>query len=58
MKKKLLNHFGIEKMGLFKRIQSHIKNFFNPERKDILFQGKVIRIERAPEPSDILWQNC
>ena len=30
MKKKLLHHFGVEKIGLVKQIQSKIKNFFNP----------------------------
>ena len=58
MKQKLLNHFGIEKMGIIKQIQNRIKKIFKPEHKDVMFKGKVIKIERAPEPSDILWQNC
>ena len=58
MKKRLLQHFGIEKVSLIKQIQTKIKKFFNPESKDIIFKGNVIKIERAPEPSDILWINC
>lgn len=58
MKKKLLHHFGIEKVGLIKQIQTKVKKFFKPESKDIIFKGNVIKIERAPEPSDILYTNC
>ena len=58
MKKRLLQHFGIEKMSILKQVQTKIKKIFNPESKDIIFKGNVIKIERAPEPSDILWTNC
>lgn len=57
-KQQLLEYFGIEKVGIVKQIQSKIKNLFNPESKNIVFKGNVIKIERAPEPSDVLWQNC
>lgn len=26
--------------------------------KNLLFKGRKLRIQRAPEPTDILWQNC
>jgi len=29
----------------------------NPD-KETSFQGNILTIERAPEPSDILWENC
>ena len=44
MKKKLLMHYGIEKVGLFKQLQTKIKKIFKPESKDIIFKGNVIKI--------------
>ena len=35
-----------------------IKKFFGFGGKDLIFKGRVLDIVRAPEPSDILWQNC
>ena len=51
----MLRHFGKEKIGLIKEIQERAKKMFFPESKAIVFHGKVLRMERAPEPSDILW---
>lgn len=58
MMKLLLKHFGIEKVGVIKRLQALIKKLFDSSSRNILFKGKVLRIERAPEPSDIMWKNC
>lgn len=49
---------GVERMGLQKKIQMIIKDYFSSDQNKTLFQGKIIKIERAPEPSDIIWTNC
>jgi hypothetical protein len=35
-----------------------IKDLFTPNDQSVLFKKQVLKIERAPEPSDILWTNC
>ena len=57
-RKQLLKHFGNSRIGVFMRIQMRIKKFFSKGGKDLIFKGSVLRIERAPEPSDIIWTNC
>jgi hypothetical protein len=39
-------------------IQDFFKHCINPNEPGIYFKGKLIEIEEAPEPSDILWTNC
>lgn len=53
-----MKYFGAEKMGILKQLQLRIKDCFTPNDQSVLFKKKVLRIERAPEPSDILWTNC
>lgn len=42
---------------MFHKIFLTIKNLFTP-KKQVLFKDKILKIERAPEPSDIIWENC
>lgn len=55
--KQIIKYFGAEKVDMFHKILLTIKNLFNP-KKQVLFKGKIFKIERAPEPSDIIWENC
>jgi hypothetical protein len=48
MKQIILQYFGIEKVGIIKRIQAVIKKCFGTFHRSILFKGKVLTIERAP----------
>lgn len=57
-RKLILKHFGKQKVGIVKKIQMRIKKMFGFGGKDLIFKGKVLSIERAPKPSDILWTNC
>ena len=57
-RKELLRHYGNSKIGVITKLQMRIKKLFMEGGKDLIFKGKVLRIERAPEPSDLLWTNC
>ena len=56
--RELLRHFGKKKIGLVKKIQMRIKKLFGFGGRDLVFKGNILDLERAPEPSDILWKNC
>ncbi len=44
-------------MGVLKKLQEKIKGWFK-SKDNIMFRGQILTIERAPEPSDILYLNC
>lgn len=58
MRHQLLENFGIEKVSLLKQLQEKFKDIFRGGERGIIFKGNFIEIERAPEPSDLLWENC
>ena len=53
-----LRHFGNEKIGILKEVQEKIKSYFKKPSKTVMFRGKVLKITRAPEPSDLIYKNC
>lgn len=66
VKKKNCNKLTIEKdkileiseISFFFRIYNKFKKWIGLKFKGIIFKGNVIQIERAPEPTDINWENC
>lgn len=58
MRDQFLNHYGQQKLTFLNEIVEKMKLFFWPNKKTVLFQGNKPKIQRAPEPSDILWINC
>lgn len=43
-------------LGLWKRMHIKFQQWFHSE-SPYLFQNRLIKVKRAPEPNDILWQN-
>jgi len=56
--KAVIERYGKDKIGFLKRIQYKLLKCCFPKAKNIVFHGKVLVIERAPEPSDLIWLNC
>ena len=54
----MLKYYGTKKIGIIKTIQETIKKMLCSDQLGITFKGNVLRMERAPEPSDLLWENC
>lgn len=45
-------------MGIWAQFLLSVKNCLRGADRSTLFYGNVLKIEKAPEPSDILWLNC
>jgi len=41
-----------------KELQEKIKSYFKKPSRTVMFRGNVLKIMRAPEPSDIIYTNC
>ncbi len=54
----LLNKFGSAKISILKEIKDRLTDLCIESGNSVLFKGKSLKIQRAPEPSDILWENC
>lgn len=55
----MLKYYGKERIGLLTQLQELVKAFFsNKAESSLMFKGRYLQIQRAPEPSDILWKNC
>jgi len=56
---KFLKRYGTKEMGIVEQLKIRFKRCFTKEEITKLeLKGNLLRVERAPEPEDILWENC
>lgn len=53
-----LDAYGKEAMTFFMQLRAKLVDKCFGDRSTIVFKGSIPDIARAPEPSDIIWQNC
>jgi hypothetical protein len=51
----LLSYYGGKKAAFFEKIKNSLIKMLTNDDSGAHFQGQVLTIVRAPEPTDILW---
>jgi hypothetical protein len=53
-----LDAYGKEAVTFFKQLKEKLIDKCFGDNSTIVFKGSIPEIVRAPEPSDIIWENC
>lgn len=57
-KRQFLEAYGKQAVTLFKRLKEKLLDKCLSDHNTIIFKGSIPEIVRAPEPSDVIWENC